>query len=195
MTLGVDGGDGVVGVEFSDLKGDLLAAWRSGPSSDALPPSMGRGPRAPIQAAGAIRDREPPRHAVCFSVVMERAFGRQPCLKPAVDEGPDQHVYKVRAILKRRRVHWRTVYLVDWDGAQPDGRPWRPSWEPECHISDDLLHEFRHRQRRRRPADANHRHGPPSSSSFRSWHGGGGGSSTSASVRGQPSSTTTVCSA
>ena len=55
-------------------------------------------------------------------------------------EGDDQDVWAVNAILKERKNH----YLVDWLGEDPEtGKPWPPSWVVKHDCTDYLVMQWK----------------------------------------------------
>ncbi|KAH8093753.1 hypothetical protein BXZ70DRAFT_949074 [Cristinia sonorae] len=57
--------------------------------------------------------------------------------------GDSDEVYEARAILKEKG----NKYLIDWDGVDEEGQPYKPSWEPKCNAMPALKEAWEEEKR------------------------------------------------
>ncbi|KAI0977453.1 hypothetical protein F4678DRAFT_413128 [Xylaria arbuscula] len=61
-------------------------------------------------------------------------------------EKPPPGFFAVRNIIGEKTIHGRTRYLIDWDGTDPRGYRYKPSWEPAANVTAPAINEWRNKK-------------------------------------------------
>lgn len=72
---------------------------------------------------------------------------------PEIEIHPDDadREWPVEKILNGDWINGQYKYLIKWEGTDPAGNPWEPSWEPVSHLNCEGLIQEYHRQNPDRP--------------------------------------------
>ncbi|KAI0205428.1 hypothetical protein F4808DRAFT_456415 [Astrocystis sublimbata] len=55
--------------------------------------------------------------------------------------------FHVRDIVDEKTERGRILYLIDWEGTDPNGRPYAPTWEPADNVTADAIDAWRDKKR------------------------------------------------
>ena len=59
-------------------------------------------------------------------------------------------MHPVKRLLKSKKTKKGKVFLVEWDGVDLNGEPWKPTWEPRSNITKSALDEFFLKKKRKK---------------------------------------------
>lgn len=59
-------------------------------------------------------------------------------------------MHPVKRLLKSKKTNKGKVFLVEWDGVDLNGEPWKPTWEPRSNITKSALDEFFLKKKRKK---------------------------------------------
>ena len=59
-------------------------------------------------------------------------------------------MHPVKRLLKSKKTKKGKVFLVEWDGVDLNGEPWKPTWEPRNNITKSALDEFFLKKKRKK---------------------------------------------
>ncbi|KAI0514387.1 hypothetical protein F5B22DRAFT_611397 [Xylaria bambusicola] len=70
---------------------------------------------------------------------------RPPKTKQGQNPSPKlgQNWFAVRDIIDEKVENGRIFYLIDWEGTDSKGRPYKPNWEPAGNVSADAINDWR----------------------------------------------------
>ncbi|KAI0593064.1 hypothetical protein F4775DRAFT_579509 [Biscogniauxia sp. FL1348] len=83
---------------------------------------------------------------------------RQQSTKPQTDKTKRQKLkggwHSVRDILDEKvEAKGRVCYLIDWDGADDDGEPWNPTWEPAENVTEAAIQAWKDKKNKKDKKD------------------------------------------
>lgn len=59
-------------------------------------------------------------------------------------------MYPVKRLLRSKKTKKGIQFLVEWDGVDLNGEPWKPTWEPRTNITRSALDEFLLKKKRKK---------------------------------------------